>query len=551
MIQHSNTKKQGMNVREYIGESKSTYLVIKYKKDNTLDDAEYREYFAMLKEEGVLINDSYDDNIWTGFMDKDSPTTQLSYSFADGHPAIQTAVKHYILVKLYLQKSSLVTVKKRILHIRHFMEDTGFMNPDNIKSYQDIISTWNGNKRREAGSIREFLQFCNLNHAELYYDVLKNIRKAENSYRELPDFQSILLFDHIVNDYWERIKDSDDRYRLFPVILWWKLTTAIPTRPIEFYNLKRDCIYEKQGKYFFKIERLKTELGKKLVVSDIVTDFEINAELYFLIRDYVDYCNGIDDCIYLISPPTCDMIYRNMVFNTRQKFTTEKMNKYYHVFLKEVVEGQHHYKVVKNYEAKEGELSYIHFGDTRHLAIMNMMLQGINPIYIAQLAGHHTLDAQVGYYTHLETFTTAKSYILNQFMNGNYQFMKRPSRNAGRGEKILEKELLGADYYTLPKVAKGQGRCSCKNIPYECNHKSCLFCGYFFPENVTEDYLAYYKEDNDRNIAFIRKSLQELFGQIDLRDDIELQQNALQFSALLNQKIIIDAYTYRGGAKSR
>lgn len=539
----NNTKKQGMTVREYVGEKKSSYLVIKYKKDNVSEE-EYRKYFAELKSTGRVINDSYDDALWICFDDKDSPTRRFSFSFLEEHPNIEKAVKNYLLVKLHIQKSSLITVKKRLMHIRHFMEDTGFLNPDNVKDYQMIIDTWNDNKKREAISIREFLEFSNLDHADIYYDVVKNIKKTENSYRELPDFQGVLIFDHIVNDYWEKIKDSKDKYRLFPVILWWKLTTAIPTRPIEFFNLKRDCIYEKNGRYFFKIERLKTELGKRLAVSDIVTDFEINTELYFLISDYVDYCNRIDECIYLISPPTCDAIYRKTVLNTRQKFTLEKMNKYYHAFQKEVVEEKYHYKVVRSRETKDGELPYIYYGDTRHLAIMNMMLQGINPIYIAQIAGHHTLDAQVGYYSHLETFTTAKSYVLSQYMKENNLF-KRPSSDTNMGEKIIEKELLGADYYSLPKVAKGQGRCSSKNIPYECNHKSCLFCRYFFPENVSEDQLAYYKKENDRNMAFVKKSLQNLFRQLTMRDDKKMKQDALQLSVLLNQKIVLDSYRYR------
>ena len=539
---NSNIKKQGMTVREYVGENKSSYLVIKYKMNNTSEET-YIEMFRELKRTGTLINDSYDDDLWICFEDKDSPTRRLSFSFLEAHSQMEKTVKNYLLVKLYVQKCRLLTVTKRLLHIKHFMEGTDFVDPDNVKDYQMLIGTWNGNKKREAIAIKEFLQFSNLDHAGLYYDLVKNIKKTENSYRELPDFQGVLIFDYIINDYWEKIKDTKDRYRLFPVILWWKLTTVIPTRPVEFYNLKRDCIYERNGRYFFKIERLKTELGKKLAVSDIVTDFEINEELYFLIRDYVDYCNGIDDCIYLISPPTCDVIYRNKVLNTRQKFITEKMNIYYHAFQKEVVEGQYHYKIVRSRMTRDRELPYIYYGDTRHLAIMNMMLQGINPIYIAQLAGHHTLEAQVGYYSHLETFTTAKSYILSQFMKGN-DLLKRPSRDVNMGEKVIEKELLGTDYYALPKVAKGQGRCSSKNIPYECNHKSCLFCKYFFPENVSEDLLTYYKEENDRNMAFVKKSLQSLIGQIDMRNDAELQQNALQLSVLLNQKIVLDSYQY-------
>lgn len=540
---NSNLKKQGMTVREYVGENKSSYLVIKYKMNNTSEET-YVEMFHELKRTGTFINDSYDDDLWICFEDKDSPTRRLSFSFLEAHPQMEKTVKNYLLVKLYVQKCRLLTAAKRLLHIKHFMEDTDFVNPDNVKDYQMLIGTWNGNKKREAIAIKEFLEFSNLDHAGLYYDLVKNIKKAENSYRELPDFQGVLIFDYIVNDYWEKIKDSEDRYRLFPVILWWKLTTVIPIRPIEFYNLKRDCVYEKNGRYYFKIERLKAEYGRKRVISDIVTDFELNTELYFFIYDYVEYCNGIDNCKYLISPPTCDMIYRNKVLNTREKFTREKMNIYYKAFQKEIVEGQYDYKVVRSHDTKEGELPYIYYGDTRHLAIMNMMLQGMNPIYIAQLAGHHTLDAQVGYYSHLETFTTAKSYILSQFMKGN-NLLKRPSRDTNMGEKVVKKEILGTDYYALPKVAKGQGRCSSRNIPYECNHKSCLFCKNFFPENVSEDLLSFYKEENDRNMAFVKKSLQTLFGQITLRDDAEIKQDAIQLSVLLSQKIMIDSYRYR------
>ncbi len=540
---NSNLKKQGMTVREYVGENKSSYLVIKYKMSNTSEET-YVEMFHELKRTGAFLNDSYDDDLWICFEDKDSPTRRLSFSFLEAHPQMEKTVKNYLLVKLYVQKCRLLTAAKRLLHIKHFMEDTDFVNPDNVKDYQMLIGTWNGNKKREAIAIKEFLEFSNLDHAGLYYDLVKNIKKAENSYRELPDFQGVLIFDYIVNDYWEKIKDSEDRYRLFPVILWWKLTTVIPIRPIEFYNLKRDCVYEKNGRYYFKIERLKAEYGRKRVISDIVTDFELNTELYFFIYDYVEYCNGIDNCKYLISPPTCDMIYRNKVLNTREKFTREKMNIYYKAFQKEIVEGQYDYKVVRSHDTKEGELPYIYYGDTRHLAIMNMMLQGMNPIYIAQLAGHHTLDAQVGYYSHLETFTTAKSYILSQFMKGN-NLLKRPSRDTNMGEKVVKKEILGTDYYALPKVAKGQGRCSSRNIPYECNHKSCLFCKNFFPENVSEDLLSFYKEENDRNMAFVKKSLQTLFGQITLRDDAEIKQDAIQLSVLLSQKIMIDSYRYR------
>ena len=538
---------KGMVVKQYIGENDSEYLVIKHKVGNNVDEAEYRKYFKELKEKGTFLNDSYDDEKWICFKDSDSATVILSFTYKE-FPLINAAVKNYLLIKLYVQKCSLKTVKKRLLHIRHFMKDTDFMNPDNVKDYQMLLKTWNESKKREAFSVREFLVYSNLENAELYYNVLKNITKAEKNFRSLPDFKGVLIFDYIVNDYWNREKSAENRYRLFPIILWWKLTTVIPIRPVELFNLKRDCVYEKNDRYYFKLERQKTELDKELVMSDIVTDFEINEELYFLMKDYVDYCKQIDECRYLLAPPTCDVIYRNKVLNTRQKFTNEKMNIYYKAFQKEVVEGQYGYKIVRSHDIKEGELPYIYYGDTRHLAILNMMQQGVNPVYIAQLAGHRTLETQMGYYSHLETFTTAKTYMLSQFMQNNYHIKRNMAEDEARKtDSIIRKEMLGADYYGLPKVLNGQGRCSSQNIPYECNHKSCIFCKYFFPENVTEDYLEHCRKENDSNLSIIRKELKELFGQISLRDDTALQRDALHLGALLNQKIIIDSYTYMGG----
>lgn len=539
--------KQGMVVKQYIGENDSEYLVIKHKVGNSMDESEYRKYFDELKADGVFLNDSYDDEKWICFKDSDSATVSMVFPFTE-LPQINNTIKNFILIKLYVQKCTLTTAKKRLIHIRHFMHDTGFMNPDNVKDYQMLLKTWSESRKREAISVREFLDFCSLENAGLYFDVLKNIIKVENNFRNLPDIKGILIFDYIVNDYWNNIQQSEDKYRLFPIILWWKLTTVIPTRPIELFHIKRNCVYEENSRYYLKLERQKTELDKELVMSDIVTDFEINEELYFLIKDYADYCEQIDNCKYLLAPPTCDMIYRGRVLNKREKFTNKKMDIYYKAFQKEVVEGQYGYKVVKTYDIKEGEIPYIHYGDTRHLAILNMMQQGVNPVYIAKLAGHHTLDAQMGYYSHLETFTTAKTYMLNQFMKNNHHLKRNMTEeDVGKTGSIIKKSLLGADYYSLPKVLNGQGRCSSKNIPYECSHKSCIFCKYFFPEHMTEDYLEYCRKENDRDLNMIRKELKELFGQVSLRDDIALQQDALKLGALLNQKIMIDSYTYKGG----
>lgn len=537
-----NKNNQGMTVREYMEEGGSSYIVFKYKQGN-LSNGTYREYFEKLKKDGSIISSSYEDSLWICSRDGEGQIIQLSFGFLEGYPEITEAVKNYLLVKLHRQKSAPLTLQKRLGHIRHFMTQTGFMDPDNAKDYQLSIGAWDNEKKREAATVREFLQFASLKNADAYMDAVRDVKTGADNFRTLPDYQSVLKFDHIIEDYWGKIKDSEGRYRLFPVILWWKLTTAIPTRPVEFFNLKRECLHEKDGRHFIEIERKKAIFGREKAVGDILTKFEIGAELYSLIRDYVDYCSGIDGCGYLISQPTCAAIYgrKGKSLQAMPRFNQFAMDFYYRAFQKEVLEEQYGCKMAKGRAAGDGGISHIHYGDTRHLSIMNMMLQGINPIYIAQIAGHHSLNAQIGYFSHVETFTTAKSYLLGQLVNGK-GIPTRPQDAVNICGKTIERELMGADYYNLPKAAKGQGRCGSKNLPFECCHKGCLFCRHFFPENVSESQIFRYKEENDRSIELVKKTLLSLCGQVSCMDGRQLGQEAQRLGALMNQKVVIGAY---------
>src|SRR5690606_28186184 len=56
--------------------------------------------------------------------------------------------------------------------------------------------------------------------------------------------------------------------------------------------------------------------------------------------------------------------------------------------------------------------NYITPGDTRHFSMCNLMLQGINPLSIAKMAGHVRLGTQRNYWGHIEYFVESFVYIL-------------------------------------------------------------------------------------------------------------------------------------------
>src|SRR5699024_11770565 len=56
--------------------------------------------------------------------------------------------------------------------------------------------------------------------------------------------------------------------------------------------------------------------------------------------------------------------------------------------------------------------NYVTPGYTRHFSICNLMLQGINPLSIAKMAGHVRIGTQRNYWGHLEYFVDSFVYIL-------------------------------------------------------------------------------------------------------------------------------------------
>ena len=137
----------------------------------------------------------------------------------------------------------------------------------------------------------EFLSFIDAAGAREYFEAVISVPQisAQKS-RDLPCYQSILLFDYIINDFIQRT-NTQERARYYPVLIWWKISSVIPLRPGEVYQLPKDCIHEKNGKYYIHIERVKNKYKRKQYSSPSVKDFEIREDVYSIISNYIEYTN--------------------------------------------------------------------------------------------------------------------------------------------------------------------------------------------------------------------------------------------------------------------
>lgn len=225
-----------------------------------------------------------------------------------------------------------------------------------------------------------------------------------------------------------------------------------------------------------------------------------------------------------------------------ERLTHATMQTIYKHFKNEIIEEEYGYHIVPLGQKKnENDIEEIKMGDVRHLAIINLMMMGYNPLYIMELAGHHKLNTQMGYYNHVDTFATAKSYVLKDMMK-HAQSGVHFKEYAG-GEHVMQKNLLGASYYDLPQVFDGKGRCRSRNFPYDCVYTQCIFCPHFIPDrNLSGEYYEALKEENDKDMEALQMELNLLIQEH--ADNKEFDRAGKEIGVALSRKILINAYQY-------
>lgn len=573
----------GMKISEYIENGRQEYFWMHYKMVDNFSDERYREMFQNLKKEGILANNSYDDIKWVlkGSEGRKYhvsfdlvPCPTVSKTDASGQEsqgttgsgetavrlfgsrqevtAMETAfswndrLKHYALLKLAVQKADIHSTSVNVKRIKAELLETSYLDADLLPAYREQIGSCGRSRRLYLAAFGEFLSFIRGTDTEHYLETINSLPYIHTAKpRDLPCYQSILLFDSVIDDYINRTS-VEEKARYYPVLIWWKISSVIPLRPGEVYRLPKDCIYEKTGRYFIHIERVKRQFQRKKYASPIVKDFEIREDIYLIIKDYVDYIDknsGEDGTKHLFS---IKILKKTAGLKSKdqdvERLTHVTMQSIYRHFQKEIIEQQYGYRVVPlGKRVEEKDIEEIRMGDVRHLAIINLMMMGYNPLYIMELAGHHKLNIQMAYYNHLDTFATAKSHVLKEIMK-----RAENSLNFGEyrsGDYVLQKQIMGASYYDLPLVFDGKGRCRSKNFPYDCVHTECIFCPHFIPDrNLSREYYDALKKENEKDLEALRMELKLLMQEV--INDREFEKIGKEIGVTLNKKILINAYGY-------
>ena len=412
--------------------------------------------FNSLHKKSIMLTEKYGDNTWI-FQDY---LKDIHWKLDFSKQPFLHELKAFTI--LYLSENTpqatyqVVSYIIKVLRETHEFKFTDFsvesLGTFYVSVYQCLLA------------FLDFIEF-DMTKSRFYLERISEKAKVNTSSRPLPGFQSVLAFDDLLTHFIAYDLKQFPQY--YPVVLWWKLTMIIPIRPIEFFTLKVHDFEETPTAYYIHIERsLKSHLKEnKPNKIPLLSHFQISKEIYMLFISYINTINvGPEGYIFNTDGGAWlkysrEFMGRNVLINLLNKFFDEIVSKKYgYIVLDSETQDVLH----------EKEIEKITYGDTRHYAFLNLLLQGYNPYSIAQLGGHRSLNEQNHYYDGMTSFCTSKAYSL-AFGHALPNNDSAPiSISAQRIENLRKENLDDSSARSIPG-----GYCLSQNFPYECVSAEC------------------------------------------------------------------------------
>lgn len=463
------------------------FISITNKENNNYEDdiRVYKRDFQLLKDEGIIKNDKFDDKVW--LLKNGNYNSCCKFDQIKNIKFVEY-LRGFCINELK-QYHSTHQITKNLNYIAKMVYltnefDSKYLNLIEVKFSSHEI------KSETSIACAKFLEFLNKDEYNSYLDLFRKYNKRKSNIRKLPNYQSIIEFDYLLDCYFLDNRNKIEKY--FPILLWWRITSVIPMRPIEFLTLEKKCCYEESGDYYLIINRrIKKETGNEN--RTIKQTLKVNKDIYMLISRYNDIVElncKFRDGDYLLSYElyNINLKYPKASIKLKSNMNFLEMGQLYNLlkdFYTEVIYKNNNRKIEK-----------IKLGDTRHLAFCNLMLQGLDPLTIAQIGFHKKLSTQVLYERHLDTFIYSYTYVLaNRIKNiKSKSDLIQVNNIINRDEVILRSKLFIEDKNDYIRV--GKGYCVDREFPLNCGNIDCIDCDYYILSNLESEY----REDLSKSI---------------------------------------------------
>jgi len=531
--------------------------------ENSIKSA--KEIFRHYKEKGVILNTDFDDVRWQ--LHDEYSNVGIRFDFPKlGYkrhlePIFGILFSDFVLY----QKTYIVhTLGDRVLStLQKIANDTKKF----IKNYQDAVLDRQFDYKVPYHLIeflsmlpcideekRDEILFCLEELIEINYEDYTQNR------RSLSQFQSYFLFDRLLNQFWTLSLDRNLRLFYFPLYLWWQITGVIPLRPREFLLTPRNCLVQGKDGPQLKLRRnkLKGSGGKvNYTISEdyIEVIYSIPAALHKEIENYLEMTEYNES-------NNLDTLFRTEYHYQKFGHPKHVNSRYYtyanlscclRIFYQEVIADSMHHHVIKGKRSGDcmlgdDDIEYIYLGDTRHIAMINIIAQGGTPTIAMLLAGHSNIDISSHYYANLNSMIECRTYMkYKALLEENSEYI------LGRNYYSITSTSLDSSYVEL----EGTGRCysslfaisdvsDCKKtVGPNGEIGYCYTCPYYRKNGLSYfvDDVDLYKSKLDKELHLFLQCLEKYRKNVGLQEDVKsaflrLEASSSQYESYYMQKLL-------------
>ncbi len=517
---------------------------ISYVEFDANDIEEYRQEFERFKKIGVINADcEFESDSWTvktgiTYSSVKFKMTEIEYQKVRkggviqlGYEEFGCALRCYAVIEL--RRLISMSVGMMVNDIEVFLKvSKGFSTSFIPKVMND--EDFN-NKAINIERLLKFLDFIGveldiryIDQLEVVLDKYKVNMSARLKNRKLPLFSDAFKADDYMQQAIEYLSD-DEFEKFFPIVLWWKLSTIIPMRSTEIIATVKDCLCGEQEENKMIVSRSvlkgKTRTSFKHTFEECyrLQKIKVSSEVISLIQRYNSIVDEFDgDRRFLISKKSIMKYIPNM---KSARVLERELFRYSHfrlnvdTFYQEILYGKYGLNVVgkKEDELNDGEIQRFNIMDTRHFAIINMVLMGFEPYTIKEIAGHEAIQSSYHYFSHVEEFvqcyviSMAKRKALKKEVAEKNLVLDATYSNLQREQ--INKHVQKLKLYTKKYKTVDDGLCMYEKDDFlpcyavDGNHKRCK---YFYPDKKNAGNLIAELDKIDKEIATQTEALRLL-----------------------------------------
>ena len=373
------------------------------------------------------------------------------------------------------------------------------------------------------GVSQDYIKLCCEVNVNLNEEI-KTKRKDRDHPTRLNEFLSYFALDKELREWWLRNTDMDKKIYFFPLYLFWIITTILPLRVTEFCVTPLNCIVKKEGKFFLAIRRTRLKgsssayptIRYHMISKDYtVHQYEIPRWIYEEIALYKELTKSYDHPYELLF--SVDAVLHLNYGTTRtsdheKAYGPQELGESIKLFYADVLLKERRYSIVSEeellkrsmteegtYQMNEQEIMLIHPKETRHLAMINLILRGANPMTIMEFAGHTNATTSAHYYSNISNLVrcvTKHIYDLSRASGYNANltnFIRPNSATLLINLNDPYEQVDGGDCYSRNFLAGGTADC-------QRHEGNCKKCGFFIKAHGAEEGNGGNDEEKDAEI---------------------------------------------------